>query len=152
MKDLRGGRPIAIVEDNPKDSQLLAEALREVNPGQTIKVFESAEDCISFLDSELGSNSGQGGANRHIPCLFLLDLDLGLPGASGDSLIRTLRSRSQTDAVPIVVVTSNRELETVQKAYRSGANSYLIKPDNWRGLQDLAKQLSLYWIVHNFLE
>nr|WP_296779425.1 response regulator [Rhodococcus sp. (in: high G+C Gram-positive bacteria)] len=56
----------------------------------------------------------------------LVLLDVHLPGASGLDLISAFRE--SVPDVDILVITSEREVASVQKALRSGVVHYLIKP------------------------
>lgn len=56
----------------------------------------------------------------------LVLLDVHLPGASGLDLISAFRESAPD--VDILVITSEREVASVQKALRSGVVHYLIKP------------------------
>ena len=135
-------RPVVIVDDDPLDCQLLADAFAEVNPSQPIEKFADAEECLRYT-RELESG------DRPYPLLFLLDF--GLPRKSGLELLGALKAMQTTQPIPAVMITSNSDPSAIRACYESGANSYILKPDDWSRLLDLAKQLSLYWVVHNRL-
>ncbi|MDJ0392546.1 response regulator [Rhodococcus sp. G-MC3] len=63
----------------------------------------------------------------------LILLDVHLPGASGLDLISAFRESAPD--VDILVITSEREVASVQKALRSGVVHYLIKPFKFSVLQ-----------------
>ena len=56
----------------------------------------------------------------------LIVLDLGLPGAEGDEILRKLRG--DNDSVPVLVITAREELDQRVRALDLGADDYLIKP------------------------
>jgi DNA-binding response OmpR family regulator len=58
-------------------------------------------------------------------------VDLDLPGESGLQLIREIRSNSSLRHLPIIVVTSHDDIDSVDGAYEAGATSFATKPVNW---------------------
>ncbi|OAK54593.1 response regulator [Rhodococcus sp. Eu-32] len=68
----------------------------------------------------------------------LVLLDVHLPGASGLDLIA--RFRESVPDVDVLVITSEREVASVQRALRSGVVHYLIKPFKFAALQDRLEQ------------
>lgn len=68
----------------------------------------------------------------------LVLLDVHLPGVSGLDLIG--RFREAVPDVDILVITSEREVASVQKALRSGVVHYLIKPFKFAVLQARLEQ------------
>ncbi|MGM9490894.1 response regulator [Ideonella sp. YS5] len=56
----------------------------------------------------------------------LLLLDLGLPGADGIDLLRSLRARGHT--LPVLIITARDALEDRLLGLDSGADDYLLKP------------------------
>lgn len=72
---------------------------------------------------------------EHRPDLVLLDVHL--PDMSGLEVLRTLRAEG--DDVGVLMVTAERELESVRTAKIGGAVGYLVKPFTQ---QDLAQRLA----------
>lgn len=68
----------------------------------------------------------------------LVLLDVHLPGVSGLDLIG--RFRESVPDVDVLVITSEREVASVQKALRSGVVHYLIKPFKFAVLQARLEQ------------
>ena len=62
--------------------------------------------------------------------LALVDLDM--PGISGFDMIERIRSDPRLALLPIVVVTSNEDVASIDRAYQAGATSFVTKPVNWR--------------------
>lgn len=71
-------------------------------------------------------------ASNHPPELIILDL--GLPDKDGLSVLQELR---QWHTNPIIILSVQKEEETIIKALDSGANDYLTKP--WRNGELLAR-------------
>ncbi|MGE0699467.1 MAG: response regulator [Hyphomicrobiaceae bacterium] len=58
-------------------------------------------------------------------------LDLMMPGVNGQALIQCLRGHPRTRRLPIVVVTSNEDHTSIQRALDAGASAVMTKPVSW---------------------
>ncbi|QQL51006.1 response regulator [Mucilaginibacter ginkgonis] len=56
----------------------------------------------------------------------VLILDLWMPVLSGDQVLKTLRSNSETKDLPVIVVSASRDGEKI--AREAGATDYVSKP------------------------
>lgn len=101
---------VLIVEDEVRLAENLARALRESN-GFAV---DHAEDGI---DGEQLSQQG---------CYDLIILDLMLPGQSGLTLLKRLRSRR--NSTPVLVLTAREGAESIVELLNEGADDYLSKP------------------------
>lgn len=61
-----------------------------------------------------------------VPALILLDVLL--PYIDGFELVRVIRSRTDWDAVPIVMLTAKSTESDIVRALDEGANDYVVKP------------------------
>ncbi|HTR70826.1 MAG TPA: response regulator transcription factor [Mycobacteriales bacterium] len=101
---------ILVVEDDDRIAAFLQKGLRA--EGYSCDVAASSEAAEGFLTS----------GNR--PDLVLLDL--GLPDADGDVLLRRVRARG--DTVPVIVLTARSEVRDRVRGLDAGANDYVVKP------------------------
>ena len=99
---------ILLLEDNENLSEIIVEMLEEKN----YKVD-------TFSDGEEAYNNIINGYDCFV-------LDINVPNIDGLTILKTIRE-CQKD-VPIIIITSNIELETVKKAYEKGCNDFLKKP------------------------
>jgi DNA-binding NarL/FixJ family response regulator len=60
-----------------------------------------------------------------------------------------IRGQQHLRRLIVIVFTSSKHDEDVNKAYDIGANSYLVKPVGFDMLVDLAKMIQQYWINTN---
>lgn len=58
----------------------------------------------------------------------LILMDLVMPKMSGLDAVRELRRREGTRYIPVIMVTTRGEAESVEAGYESGCNDYLTKP------------------------
>jgi two-component system phosphate regulon sensor histidine kinase PhoR len=88
------------------------------------RTLEPAFEVRSFLDGSVALEELANGAMR--PDLLILDWHM--PGISGIEICQYLRSNSETQALPILMLTSNDQTEDVVRALSSGADDYVRKP------------------------
>jgi DNA-binding response OmpR family regulator len=74
-------------------------------------------------------------ARSESPDLILMDVMM--PNMTGIEACRALREQDTTRRIPIILVTTRGETESVEKGYASGCNDYVTKPIN--GIELLAK-------------
>jgi DNA-binding response OmpR family regulator len=55
-------------------------------------------------------------------------LDVQMPGGGGLSLLSKLKADPKTSAVPVMMLTGERNAETVLQAMDAGADDYMVKP------------------------
>ena len=74
-------------------------------------------------------------ALSHRPDLILMDVVM--PRMTGFEACRELRRRGETEATPIILVTTRGESDNVEAGFESGCSYYITKPIN--GLELLSK-------------
>jgi len=58
----------------------------------------------------------------------LILMDVVMPEMNGFEAVKRLRQREETKSVPIVMVTTEAEMESMEAGYVSGCSDYVIKP------------------------
>lgn len=58
----------------------------------------------------------------------LMLVDVNMPVMDGYSCVASVRRQAVNPAVPIVMISTEREEADAETAYRAGANLYLVKP------------------------
>jgi len=58
----------------------------------------------------------------------LILMDVVMPGMNGFEAVKWLRQQEETKSVPIVMVTTEAEMESMEAGYVSGCNDYVVKP------------------------
>jgi CheY-like chemotaxis protein len=120
--------------------------LQRENVKNQIVVARDGAEALDFLFCR-GAFSDRS-ANRP-PKLVLLDLKL--PKVSGLEVLREIKAKQETRAIPVVVMTSSGEERDVVDSYKLGVNSYIQKPVDFEQFRQTIKTLGLYWLVVNRL-
>ncbi len=58
----------------------------------------------------------------------LIITDLNMPNIDGYEFIKIVRENEYYQDVPIIILSSEKEQEDIEKGIAAGANSYLVKP------------------------
>lgn len=131
--------PILLIEDNPIDLDLTQRAFKRCNILNPIQTARDGIEAVSYIPRwEKG---------EELPMLILLDLKL--PRLDGLEVLKRIKQTEISGSVPLAVLTSSSDSGDIRKAYRYGANSYLIKPIEYEKFIDLVITIDQYWIKSN---
>ena len=136
--------PILLVEDNPDDIALFKRATSKAAVSCPLQVVSDGETAIAYL---LGT--GIYADREHYPLPSLVLLDLKLPRKSGHEVLEWVRAQPNLRRLPVVVLTTSREVSDINRAYDFCVNSYLVKPFALDGLTDMVRALHDYWLTLN---
>ena len=135
---------ILLVEDNPYDAEMTTRALKKRNLANHIEWVKDGAEALEFI-ARIGQP--KAGTETRTPKVILLDLKL--PRVDGIEVLARLKGDEATRYIPVVVLTSSREEPDVERCYRLGVNSYIVKPVNFDNFSEAVAQLGLYWILLN---
>ena len=137
-------RPILLVEDNPDDEALTLRAFAKNRIANPVVVARDGVEAIEYL---FGTGRYLSRDLTQMPAVILLDLKL--PHIDGLEVLRRIRADVRTALLPVVVLTTSREQQDIQDAYRFGANSYIRKPVDFERFIHTVGQLGMYWLSLN---
>ena len=134
---------ILLVEDDPRDIELILEALGDYNLANEVIVANDGEEALDYLYCR-GNFKARHGDN---PAVVLLDLKL--PKVSGMEVLRQIRSEDKLRMIPVVILTSSREDKDWIESYKLGVNAYVVKPVDFHAFVEAVKDLGAFWAVVN---
>src|SRR5205807_5891563 len=102
------------------------------------------EEAIEYLKGE-----GKFADRQEHPLPSLLLLDLNMPLRNGFEVLEWLRLQPGLRRLLVIVFTSSQLPEDVNRAFELGANSYLVKPHDFKKLEETARYLEEYWLKLN---
>ena len=126
---------ILLVEDSAEDAEMTLRALRKNNLANSVHWVKDGAQALEFVFSS------------QAPKLIMLDLKM--PKVDGIEVLRELKARAETRAIPVVVMTSSNEERDVAQAYRLGVNSYIVKPVGFEAFLETVSKIGLYWLLTN---
>ncbi|MDP3564644.1 MAG: response regulator [Methanoregula sp.] len=145
MTDLTG-EPlhILLVEDNEAHAELVIRGMRDQQVGNKIHHVSDGEQALDYLFSR-GAYSDKV---QHPRPNFVL-LDLRLPRVDGLEVLRTIKTTPELLRIPVVILTSSDAESDIAKSYDYHANSYIVKPLDFKTFTKLMKELGFYWLGWN---
>ncbi len=141
---IRNGSTILLVEDSPDDVLLVRRAFQKAGIENPIVAVENGDEALAYLNG-----TGLYADRQKYPLPTLMLLDLKLPRRSGLEVLASVRQHSGIKRLPIIVLTSSRDEDDINRAYDLGANSYLVKPVAFDDLLRLVRSLEGYWLSLN---
>ncbi|MEW6161575.1 MAG: response regulator [Verrucomicrobiota bacterium] len=143
---MRPVKPVVLhVDDDEDDRILFRQALQLLHSNLVVRSLPDAEDARDFL---LGAGAYANRDAAEFPDIMLLDIRM--PGMTGLDLLRWMRSSDGIlRRLPVVILTSSDLEADLVSAYELGANSYVVKPSEFKNWQNLAVMLENYWFFWN---
>lgn len=124
---------VLLVEDNASDASLLMEFLSDKEGAPKVHWVTNGQDAMDYLFKRTPHNDAVS------PDAILLDL--GLPRISGYELLKTIKKDPQLARVPVIVLTTSRNPADQRESHILGAITFLSKPNNLKGYEDLVNHL-----------
>ena len=135
---------ILLVEDNMGDAELTMRAFKKDHLSNKLVHLENGAAALDYLFAE-GIYAHRDTNNT--PSVILLDLNM--PLVNGIEVLQKIKADERTRKIPVIVLTSSREDPDIEKCYRLGVNSYVVKPVEFDKFVRAVNDLGLYWVLLN---
>jgi len=108
----------------------MAKKILLVDDSSTVLMMERMILAAERFDIVTASNGreGQEKAKQEMPDLILMDIVM--PQVNGLEACKALRADPTTRHIPIILVTTRGEAQTMEQGYENGCNDYVTKPVN----------------------
>lgn len=134
---------ILYIDDSVRDTELALEVLKESNLANEVLVLRDGVEALDYL-FQRGRFEGQF---HEQPAVILLDLKM--PRIDGIEVLRQIKLDPSLKVIPVVVMTSSREEQDLNRCYQLGANAYVVKPVEFHEFLDAVKSLGIFWAILN---
>jgi CheY-like chemotaxis protein len=135
---------ILLVEDNEAHAELVIRSMRDQQVGNTIHHVLDGEKALDYLFLR---DAYADPVKNPRPNLVLLDLRL--PRIDGLEVLRIVKTTPDLLRIPVVILTSSDAETDIAKSYDYHANSYVVKPLDFKSFTKLMKDLGFYWLGWN---
>ena len=115
---------ILLADDDADDCFLFKEALEELPVSAQLTTVNNGEQLMHLL-------------NNNEPTHDILFLDLNMPRKNGFDCLAEIRQNKKLNDMAIVTISTSFEADTVSLLYKSGAQHYIRKPNEFTQLKRL---------------
>ena len=135
---------ILLVEDETTDARLLLRGFEKTQVMNPVIHLTDGDEALRYL-----AGKGKFSDRKKYPIPALILLDLKLPGMTGIQLLQWMHIQGEIKRIPVVVLTSDENPDTINAAYDLGANSYLLKPGSPVEIAKMVQTIQRYWMKLN---
>jgi len=118
---------ILVAEDNIVNQQVVEGILR--NAGHNVRIADTGEIALDILSDDLNT-------------IDMVILDMNMPEISGVEVVKALRFLDTSGQMPVIMLTADATPEAKEASLNAGANRFLTKPIDARGLLECIASLS----------
>jgi CheY-like chemotaxis protein len=131
-------RKLLLVDDDEVDAYLIRKAFGLASVPLEFNHLMDGRDLNEYL------NRASAPPHKPAPPDIVL-LDINMPAMNGFEVLRKLREFETVGHIPVVMLTTSTLPADVERAYREGANSFIVKPNSVDEMQAFAEGFSQYW-------
>jgi len=121
------GLNILVAEDNQVNQQVIEGILRHA--GHNVRIASAGDSALDILSDDLDK-------------IDMLILDMNMPEISGVEVVKSLRFMDTSGQLPVIMLTADATPEAKEASLNAGANRFLTKPIDARGLLECIASLS----------
>lgn len=104
---------VLVVDDSSTMRRILANCLGEAGYSNVVQAADGVE-ALGVLAKEKD--------------VKLILADWHMPNMDGFALLQEVKKKAETKDIPVIMVTTQAEKQSVMDALQSGASSYVVKP------------------------
>jgi two-component system response regulator len=132
--------PFILIADDDNDDKFLLKTIFEENAFDTpLEFVSNGVELMSFLQ-QIESDR----ANLAYP-LFIL-LDLNMPKMDGRQALKQIKENNNFRQIPIIIFSTTKNDIEIKRCYELGANTYVVKPANYKHLSETISSIRTYWL------
>ena len=134
-------RITTLLADDDADDRLLArQALLESGSVLDLRLVEDGEEVMDYLH-----HRGAYVLSSDAPRPGLILLDLNMPRKDGWEVLKEIKEDVVLRRIPVVIFTTSKAAEDIERSYALGASSYIVKPVTFEALVNVVNVLANYW-------
>jgi CheY-like chemotaxis protein len=131
---------ILLVEDNLNDIFLVKRAFRKAETPHVLHVVTDGEEAIHYLQGD-----GKYADRQVYPMPRLIVMDVNMPRKNGFEVLEWIKSEHVLRRIPVIIVSASDIHSDINKAYELGANAYMVKPVDFKMVEQLFSSITHYW-------
>lgn len=135
---------ILLIEDNEAHAELITRCFRDQKLAKAVFHVIDGQQALDYLFC-------RGDFTDPVKCPRpdLILLDLRLPRVDGLDVLKAVKQEPRLLRIPVVILTSSDAENDIARSYDLHANSFLVKPMEFRKFKKMLEDLGLYWLGWN---
>jgi CheY-like chemotaxis protein len=134
--------PILLLEDDEGQSLLIRKVLSKAGLANPVQAFTNGDRAVEYLE---GKEPYEERSRYPFPALVLLDAHVH--GRSGLDVLAWIREHPDLRSLPVLMLSGSGDSEDIDRAFKLGVDSYLVKPVAFDALMDAVTSLNLSWAI-----
>jgi len=131
---------VLLVEDDLNDIFLVKRAFKRAQVTNPLQVVTDGAEAIQYLQGK-----GKYSDRRTYPLPKLIVMDIRMPRKTGFEVLEWVKNDGQLKRIPVIIVSSSDSPQEINRAYELGANAYMIKPMDFKSVENLFQSITHYW-------
>lgn len=116
---------ILLADDDKDDCIFFKQALEEIAVNTNLITVNNGDELIANLIRNA----------EHLPHIIFLDINM--PRKNGLECLREIKSNNLLNEIPVVMFSTTNEWEVISMLFKSGANVYIHKPNDFAQLKQV---------------
>ena len=116
-----------LVDDDEDDREIFVSVVERIAPSISCSIAINGQDALDQLDKSSGI----------LPDLIFLDLNM--PLMDGKQFLKEIKKDMTLKNIPIIVLSTSSDKETIQVVKALGARDFITKPDKYTGWEEFLK-------------
>ena len=131
---------VLMADDDADDREMTKEAFEMSRLANDLRFVVDGVDLMDYL-----KRRGKYTDPSRCPRPGIILLDLNMPKKDGREALAEIREDAELTDIPVVILTTSKEEEDIQRSYSLHANSYITKPVTFEALVNVVAGLGRYW-------
>lgn len=119
-------RHLMLIDDDEDDREIFLSVVESIAPRVHCAVATNGQDAIVKLNS-----------SNLLPEIIFLDLNM--PLMDGKQFLREVKKSELLKTIPVVVLSTSSDKETIIQTQNLGAEKFITKPDRYSGWEEQLK-------------
>jgi len=137
-------KTVLLVEDSPSDVYFLKTACDRAEIPHRLSIVSDGDEAIDYL-----TGIGEFADRQRHPLPDLIFLDIKLPRRDGHEVLQWLRHQPAFRHLPVIMLTGSDEPSDIERAYKLGVTSYLMKNADPKEFGAGVRVILKYWLELN---
>ena len=132
---------VLLVEDDENDVVLVTHTFKKAQINNPLQIVNDGAEAVEYLKGD-----GKYEDRERWPLPELIVMDIKMPRLTGFEVLEWVKGNGgPLRRIPIVIVSGSDNPDDINRAYELGANAYMVKPMDSRGVEHLFQSITHYW-------